>query len=166
MRSALASDRPPKYERAGRGSLVDGVEAEVRKLLVDFPRMPATVIAERIGWKHSITILKDRIRAIRPEYAGVDPADRIVYAPGDIAQSDLWFPEPRIPAGHGQSLMLPVLVMTLAYSRFLSAVVLPRRQGGDLLAGMWALISGWGEGPQDAGLGPSTESPRSAARAR
>ncbi len=148
VRSALASDRAPKYERAGRGSLVDGVEVEVRKLLVDFPRMPATVIAERIGWEHSITILKDRIRAIRPEYAGVDPADRIVYAPGDIAQCDLWFPEPRIPAGHGQSLMLPVLVMTLAYSRFLSAVMLPSRQGGDLLAGMWALISGWWKVPK------------------
>ena len=37
----------------------------------------ATVLAERIGWPHSMTVLKDRVRAIRPEYRGVDPADRI-----------------------------------------------------------------------------------------
>jgi hypothetical protein len=37
--------------------------------------------------------------------------------------------------------MLPVLVMTLAFSRFLSATMIPSRQAGDLLSGMWALIS-------------------------
>jgi transposase len=75
VRAALVSESPPDYKRGRTGSLVDPVEAEVRKLLVEFPRMPATVIAERIGWECSITTLKDRIRQIRPEYAGVDPAD-------------------------------------------------------------------------------------------
>lgn len=141
VRSALASDAPPKYQRAGKQSLVDAVEPEVRKLLLVDAKMPATVIAQRIGWQHSLTILKDRIRQIRPEYAGVDPADRLVHEPGQAAQMDLWFPEPRIPVGFGQAAMLPVLVMTLTYSRFLSALMLPSRQGGDLLAGMWQLIS-------------------------
>lgn len=103
--------------------------------------MPATVIAERVGWEHSITILKDRVRQIRPEYAGVDPADRIVHQPGAAAQMDLWFPESRIPVGFGQAAMLPVLVMTLTFSKFLAAVMLPSRQGGDLTAGMWQLIA-------------------------
>lgn len=141
VRAALASDEPPAYRRAPRGSLVDAVEPEIRKWLRVDAKMPATVIAERIGWEHSITILKDRIRVIRPEYAGVDPADRIVHEPGQAAQMDLWFPEPRIPVGFGQAAMLPVLVMTLTFSRFLSAVMLPSRQGGDLLAGMWQLIA-------------------------
>mgnify|MGYP001238472052 CR=1 FL=1 len=144
VRAALASDAPPKYRRAPKGSLVDAVEPEVRKLLRVDAKMPATVIAERIGWEHSITILKDRLRVIRPEYAGVDPADRIVHEPGEAAQMDLWFPEPRIPVGFGQAAMLPVLVMTLTFSKFLSAVMLPSRQGGDLVAGMWQLISGVG----------------------
>ena len=134
VRAALASDVPPKYQRAGKRSLVDAAEPEVRKLLVVDARMPATVIAERIGWEHSLTILKDRIRQIRPEYAGLDPADRIVREAGESAQMDLWFPEPRIPVGFGQAAMLPVLVMTLTFSRFLSAVMLPSRQAGDLLA--------------------------------
>jgi transposase len=71
--SALASERPPKYERPPRGSLVDAVEPRVRALLGEHPRLPATVIAERIGWTHSMTTLKDRVRQIRPEYVGVDP---------------------------------------------------------------------------------------------
>ncbi len=91
---------------------MDAAEPEVRKLLTLSARMPATVIAERIGWEHSIAILKDRIRQIRPEYAGVDPADRIVHEPGQAPQMGLWFREPRIPVGFGQAAMLPVLVMT------------------------------------------------------
>jgi len=141
VRAALASDEPPAYRRAPRGSLVDAVEPEIRKWLREDAKMPATVIAERIGWEYSITILKDRVRQIRPEYAGVDPADRIVHQPGQAAQMDLWFPEPRIPVGFGQAAMLPVLVMTLTFSKFLAAVMLPSRQGGDLTAGMWQLIA-------------------------
>jgi len=144
VRAALASDAPPKYQRAGKRSFVDAAEPEVRKLLVLDAKMPATVIAERIGWEHSLTILKDRIRQIRPEYAGVDPADRLVHEPGQAAQMDLWFPEPRIPVGFGQAAMLPVLVMTLTFSKFLTAVMLPSRQAGDLTAGMWQLIAGLG----------------------
>jgi len=53
--------------------------------------------------------------------------------------------EPRIPVGFDQSLMLPVLVMTLTYSKTLSAVMIPSRQAGDILAGMWQLISGIGK---------------------
>lgn len=141
VRAALASDTPPRYQRAGKKSFVDAAEPEVCKLLQVDAKMPATVIAERIGWEHSLTILKDRIRVIRPEYAGVDPADRIVHEPGAAAQMDLWFPEPRIPVGFGQAAMLPVLVMTLTFSKFLAAVMLPSRQAGDLTAGMWQLIS-------------------------
>jgi transposase len=145
VRAALASDEPPVYSRAASGSLADAVEPRVRELLRQFPRMPATVIAERIGWEHSITTLKDRVRQIRPEYAGVDPADRIVHRPGAVTQCDLWFPEPKIPVGFDQSLMLPVLVMTLTYSKLLSAVMIPSRQAGDILAGMWQLIAGVGK---------------------
>lgn len=141
---ALESNEPPKYQRGSQGSLVDAVLPDVHKLLKDTPRMPATVIAERLGWEHSLTILKDKIREIRPLYTGVDPADRLDHKPGEAAQFDLWFPEPQIPVGFGQVRMLPVLVMTLTFSRFLTALMIPSRQSGDLLAGMWQLISGVG----------------------
>ena len=55
---------------------MDAVEPQIRTLLAEFPRMPATVIAERIGWDRSLTILKDRVRELRPLFLPPDPADR------------------------------------------------------------------------------------------
>jgi transposase len=66
VRRALARDAPPKYERPAKGSLVGAVEPAVRELLAGCPTMPATVIAERIGWSRSLTILKGRVRVLRP----------------------------------------------------------------------------------------------------
>jgi len=50
VRSALRADDAPKYERKGRGSAVDSFRAAIRRLLAATPDMPATVVAERIGW--------------------------------------------------------------------------------------------------------------------
>jgi transposase len=140
VRSALKASEPPKYTRPERGSLVDDVEPQIRRWLKDFPDMPATVIASRIGWRHSITILRDRVRELRPEYRGIDPCDRVVHEPGDTVQCDLWFPEPRIPVGRGQAVMLPVLVMEATFSRYFAAVMVPSRKAGDLTAAMWHLL--------------------------
>jgi transposase len=148
VRAALRSDGPPKYERAPRGSVADAYEPRVRALLVAWPRMPVPVIAQRIGWPYSEGPLKKLLARIRPEYVGIDPADRTVYEPGEIAQCDLWFPETPIPVAARQARILPVLVMTLAFSRFLSATMIPSRQAGDILAGMWQLISALGRVPK------------------
>jgi transposase len=144
VRAALASDRPPAYRRVSRGSVVDAFEPQIRGLLREWPRMPAPVIAQRIGWPYSEGPLKKLLARIRPEYKGIDPVDRVSYEPGQLTQCDLWFPEPRIPVGPGQLRVLPVLVMTLAFSRFTTATMIPTRQAGDILSGMWALISGVG----------------------
>src|SRR5262249_24947753 len=102
VRNAVRSVQPPKYVRAPKGSIVDVVEAQVRALLKEFPDMPATVIAERIGWTRSITVLKQRVRELRPVYSPVDPASRTSYGPGERAQCDLWFPPAPVPLGFGQ----------------------------------------------------------------
>ena len=144
VRAALNSDRPPKYERASRGSVVDRFEPQIRALLADYPRMPGPVIAERIEWPYSMAPLRKRLAQIRPEYVGIDPVDRTVYEPGQITQCDLWFPETAVPVGAGQERVLPVLVMTLGFSRFMTATMIPSRQAGDILAGMWLNIAGVG----------------------
>ncbi|WP_293003838.1 IS21 family transposase [Mycobacterium sp.] len=144
VRAALASARPPQYVRPPRGSVVTDYEVRIRGLLLEYPRMPATVIAERIGWPYTMNPLRVRLREIRPEYAGVDPVDRVRYEPGEVTQCDLWFPAVQIPVGRGQSRVLPVLVMVLGFSRLISATMLPSRQGGDLLSGMWELIAQMG----------------------
>ena len=50
VKAAWASDGPLKCERAQRGSIVNEMEPPIRELLKAYPQMPATVIAERIGW--------------------------------------------------------------------------------------------------------------------
>ena len=148
VRAALRADTPPSTMRGPRGSLVDAVEPRVRVLLAEHPRMPATVIAERIGWTHSLTILKDRVRELRPLFLPLDPSDRVEYAPGELAQCDLWFPPVPIPVGAGEARVLPVLAMTCGYSRVTDAVMIPSRKAGDILAGMWEIIGGWGRCPR------------------
>jgi hypothetical protein len=64
VKAALASDGPPKYERAPAGSAVDEVEPRIRELLKAVPTMPATVIAERIGWTRGMTVLTGRVREL------------------------------------------------------------------------------------------------------
>ncbi len=49
------------------------MEDGIRALLTDFPEMSATVIAERIGWPYGITVLRDRVRELRPLFVPPDP---------------------------------------------------------------------------------------------
>ncbi len=139
---AIASESPPKYERVSGPSAFDGFEPLVRGLLAEFPSMPASVIAERVGWSGSPSWFRKKIADLRPEYAPKDPADRLDYRPGDQAQCDLWFPPTRIPLGAGQIGTPPVLVMVASFSRFITAMMIPTRTTADLLAGMWSLLSG------------------------
>jgi hypothetical protein len=76
VRDALRSDEPPRYERLRMGSAVDAVEPRIRELLAEFPTMPATVIAERVGWERGITILRDRVAELRPLFVPPDPCQR------------------------------------------------------------------------------------------
>jgi hypothetical protein len=64
--------------------------------------MPATVIAERIGWAHSLRLLRMRVRELRPLFVPADSASRTIYDPGELAQCDLWFPPLDLPLGAGQ----------------------------------------------------------------
>jgi transposase len=137
---AIASVDPPAYSRRPAPTSFKPFEQRVRQLLSQTPSMPATVLAERVGWEGSASWFRENVAAIRPDYAPTDPADRIVYHPGDQVQCDLWFPEPRIPVDDRQ-VMLPVLVMVASFSKFITAQMIPTRTTPDLLSGMWSLLS-------------------------
>lgn len=139
---AIGSTDPPSYSRAPVLSSFEPFEVQVRELLGATPSMPATVLAERVGWSGSATWFRQNVARVRPDYAPTDPADRIVYHPGDQMQCDLWFPEPRIPLGDGSTAVRPVLVMVTSFSKFLTAAMIPTRTTADLLAGTWSLLSG------------------------
>jgi transposase len=151
VRTAVGSDAPPKYQRPPAGSIVDEVEPRIRELLQVYPMMPSTVIAERIGWTRGLTVLKDRVRDLRPVYLPPDPASRTCYVAGEIAQCDLWFPPIKVPVAFGQTrrpTQLPVLTMVTGYSRWLSGVLIPSRRAEDLFAGWWQLIAALGSVPR------------------
>ncbi len=151
VRVALRSAGPPKYERVDRPSIVDQVEPRIRELLQAFPTMPATVIAERIGWTRSMTVLKQRVAELRPVYLPPDPASRTQYVAGEIAQFDLWFPPITLAVGFGQTrpaTQVPVLTMVCGYSRWAAAVLIPSRAAEDLMAGWWQLIAELGAVPR------------------
>lgn len=151
VRAAIASDAPPKYQRKPVGSAVDAFEDAIREQLALVPTMPATVIAERVGWPRGITVFKERVAELRPAYLPVDPASRTTYVAGDVAQCDLWFPPIELPVGFGQTrrpAQLPVLTMVTGYSRWLAGILIPTRRVEDLFAGWWQLISGLGAVPR------------------
>jgi transposase len=145
---ALASDSPPRYSRPAVATAFTPFEGRVRAILAEHPEMPATVIAERVGWQGSITWFRDNVRRLRPEHRPPDPADRLVWQAGDAAQCDLWFPPRRIPLEDGSSVLLPVLVITAAHSRFMFARMIPTRTTEDLLLGTWELLQQLGRVPR------------------
>ncbi len=145
---AVASDEPPRYERPPVATSFTPFEPAVRQLLAKTPDMPATVIAERVGWTGSITWFRDNVRRLRPEHRPVDPSDRLIWLPGDAAQCDLWFPPKKIPLKDGSRTLLPVLVITAAHSRFILGRMIPTRTTADLLLGMWVLLQLLGRVPR------------------
>jgi hypothetical protein len=156
---AVASSAPPRYERKSSPTSFTPFEERVRRLLAETPSMPATVIAERVGWAGSERWLRQNVARLRPEYRLLDPADRLTWAAGDAVQCDLWFPPAKIPLPGGAVSLLPVLVMVAAFSRFTTAVMLPTRKTADLLLGMWHLLCQLGAVPHrliwdnEAGIG-------------
>ena len=145
---AVASDAPPVYERRPGPTSFTPFQDRVGVLLAEFPEMPATVIAERVGWDGSISWFRENLARLRPQYRRPDPADRLTWTAGDAAQCDLWFPPARIPLEDGSSGLLPVLVITAAHSRFTAGRMIPTRTTEDLLLGSWELIRGLGRVPR------------------
>jgi transposase len=131
--------------------VVDDVEPRIRELLKGCPTMPATVIAERVGWTRGMTVFTARVRELRPFYLPPDPSSRTAYVAGEIAQNDFGFPDIELPVGFGQTRtakQLPVLTMVTGYSRMLFGRLIPTRRAEDLFAGWWRHLSMLGAVPR------------------
>ena len=148
VRAALRSEVAPKYEREAAGSAVDAFEPAIRRLLAVTPDMPATVIAERVGWTRGITVLRERVAELRPAYRVPEAFGRTEYKPGELCQWDLWFPDYPIPVGHGQTAILPVLVGTPCYSRWILARMIGSKESADVLGGHLGLVVELGRAPR------------------
>jgi len=139
IRRAIASDKPPKYSRAGRGSKVDPFKAQIARLLRDDPDLPGVRIGELLetaGWDGGKTILDDYLREVRPLFATARTTQRTIYRPGEICQFDVWQPKREVPVGHGQTRPGWVVVACLGYSRAGAGALVFSKQTADLLAGI------------------------------
>jgi len=139
IRRAIASDKPPKYSRAGRGSKVDPFKAQIARLLRDDPDLPGVRIGELLepaGWDGGKTILDDYLREVRPLFAIARTTQRTIYRPGEICQFDVWQPKREVPVGHGQTRPGWVVVACLGYSRAGAGALVFSKQTADLLAGI------------------------------
>ncbi len=148
VRAAIRSTSPPAYQRTRRPSAIDAVEPQIRELLAAHPRMPATVVAERLGWDRGITCFRRRVTDLRALYLPPEPYQRTDYVPGELAQWDLWFPPVDIPVGIERSTRPPVLVGVCGYSRWTVAQMIPSRESCDLLGGHLACLEELGAVPR------------------
>lgn len=115
----LRRDGPPSYERASTGSMLDPFKDEIRRMLADDPGVAATVILERLrrsGFAGQITIVRDFVAQVRPQFAAAAAFQRTHYLPGEIGQVDWWHTGIQVPVGKGASRQALGLVVTLPHS--------------------------------------------------
>lgn len=84
----VASDAPPMYERKEVPTSFTPFAPAVRQVREQTPDMPATAVAERVGWTGSMTWFSDDLRRLRTGPRSVDPYDRLIWLSGDAAQGD------------------------------------------------------------------------------
>lgn len=73
VRRALAADTPPD-RRPRTATVADAFEPAIVEMLALEPGLSAPEIARRIGWPHSMTALKERIRTLHRDRAPATPA--------------------------------------------------------------------------------------------
>ena len=102
VKSALACDGPPKYQRAAKGSMADAAEPRIRGVAQVYPRMPATVIAERIGLVVFDPHAECEGGGVTAVVCAAGSASRTSYVAREIAQCDFWFPNVVVPVGYAR----------------------------------------------------------------
>jgi hypothetical protein len=110
--------------------------------------MPASVVAERIGWTRGMTVLRERVAELRPSYQVPEAFGRTEYKPGELCQWDLWFPPYDIPVGYGQTAVLPVIVGVPCYSRWILGRMIGSKEKADVLGGHLDLLVELGKVPK------------------
>jgi transposase len=149
----LALKQPPRYERAPRPSLVDPFAAEIRAMLGEDASVPATVICERlrrVGYGGGVSILKEHLARIRPEFRAAQAFQRTSYLAGEIVQIDWWHTGIRIPVGRGQTREAFGLVATLPHSGAHATVFTLSRTVADFLPAFVGCLARLGGVPEKA----------------
>jgi transposase len=119
---ALDSDQPPRYKkREMQETLLDPYKPKIHALLSEDPKLSAVRIFDKIepeGYQGQLTILREYLRQVRPEYKLREVYLRMSYQPGQYAQVD-WGEMPDPVLWQGQLCKVYAFVMVLCYSRLL-----------------------------------------------
>ena len=132
----LGLREPPRYERRRTSSLVDPFTDEIAAMLDTDPKVPATVVLQRLrrsGYAGEITILKEHLAKVRPQFLAARCFQRTSYLPGEISQIDWWHTGRQVPVGKGATREAFGLVATLPHSAAHATVFTFGRTVGDLL---------------------------------
>jgi transposase len=118
---ALGAEEPPKYSRAPRGSKLDPYKPKIHALLAENPELTGVRIMEMLQAEEyggGVSILRDFLREVRPQYRPPPVYMRMAYEPGEYAQVD-WGEMPDPVLWEGQLCKVHAFVMVLCYSRLL-----------------------------------------------
>jgi transposase len=115
----LGLQGPPTYERSRPPSLLDPFRDSVLAFLDEDPTVRATVIRERLqarGYEGGITILKDYLKEVRPQFLAARTYQRTSYLPGELGQVDWWELPTLVPVAPDVLRKVFGLVVTLPHS--------------------------------------------------
>jgi len=149
----LALREPPRYVRARAHSQLDPFREEIAALLATDPTTPATVVCERLrraGYGGGITILKEHLAQVRPEFAAARAFQRTSYLAGEIVQLDWWHTGIGIPVGKDCAREAFGLVATLPHSGAHAVVFTLGRTVGDFMAALLGCLERLGGVPEKA----------------
>jgi transposase len=117
--AVIAAAQPPKYEREPRGSKLDPYQTNIQALLKETPDLSAVRLQEILegeGYQGKISILKQYVQQVRPQFKPPEAFLRMTYAPGEYGQVD-WAELPDRVMHQGVPCKVYAFVMVLCYSR-------------------------------------------------
>lgn len=153
--SLIAKQQPPRYERESAGSMLDNYADAIAAMLDEDPKAPATVIRERLqalGYTGGITILKERLAELRPNFLAARSYQRTSYLPGELAQLDWWETGVEIPVGRGATRKAFGLVTSLPHSAAHAAVFTFSKTTADFCSALVGCLERLGGVPSAAVL--------------
>jgi hypothetical protein len=148
---ALASDSPPKYERAPVVSKLDLFKEWICEQLRADPSIQSLRLREmatEMGYAGGKSIFDDYVREVRPRFQVRRTFQRTIYRPGELVQCDLWEPKELIPVGHGQQRRGYVVTAGLCWSRVIAGALVFSKEASDILWGLGRCLARIGVLPE------------------
>jgi len=136
---AIASEAPPRYERAPAGSKLDPFKEWICEQLRAEPTIPSQrlrELASELGYTGGKSIFDDYVREVRPRFRVRRTFQRTLYRPGELAQCDLWEPRNPIPVGYGQTRRGYVVTVELCWSRVVAGTLVFSKEPPDVFWGL------------------------------